>query len=380
MPANKPTILYLITQSELGGAQLYVYNLAKYLQSDFDIQVGSGGQANDWLPRQLKNIGVKWLPIKHLKRPLSPLSDLKSYWEIKKLINKTKPDIIHLNSSKISILGSLAAKKDSKIVYTAHGWVFNEPLPALLKNFYLAIEKITARRKDKIICVSEFDRQTALKANFNPAKLTTITNGIDTSLTVQSPPDKKQELLAKLKLPASSKLIGTIANLYPTKNITRLIQAAALLKASYPHLVFVIIGSGPEQDKLTRLINQYHLSRTVILMGHVKQADYYLPGFDLFVLPSLKEGLPYSLLEAMRVGLPIVASRVGGMPEILSSYPASHYQLINPTQPDQIAQAIAALLEKPKLPPNQLAETFRQIDITNQISKTKQIYLSLLKQ
>ncbi len=379
MPTNKPTLLYLITQSELGGAQLYVYNLAKYFRSAFDIKVASGGQATDWLPTNLAKIGVEWLTIKNLKRPLSPWSDLLAYLEIKKLIAQIQPDIIHLNSSKISILGSLAGK-NKKVVYTAHGWVFNEPLPLPIKKFYLFAEKITARYKNKIICVSEFDRQTAITAGFSPDKLITITNGIDinfpSSNSLTSP---EQTLRQKFNLPASVKLVGTIANLYPTKNLTRLIQAAALLKPTNSNLAFVVIGSGPEKNKLTNLINKYNLNQTFILAGSINQASRYLAEFDLFVLPSLKEGLPYTLLEAMRSGLPIVASRVGGIPEILSSYPMSHYQLISPDKTDDIAAAITNLINQPKLSSGQLANTLNQININQQIKQTQQVYLSLVK-
>ena len=173
-------IIYLVTKSEWGGAQEYVYNLAVSLPKDeFEVLV-LAGDGNDELFTELAKAGIRFQKLKYTKRAINPLFDLKAIFELKKILKKEIPDLIHLNSSKIGFLGSLAALPiKAKVIYTAHGWVFTEPLHPVLKKVYYLIEKISARWKDIIITVSEDNRQIALKHNFK-SKIVTILNAVDT--------------------------------------------------------------------------------------------------------------------------------------------------------------------------------------------------------
>ena len=157
MQAQKKKILYFITQSEYGGAQRYCFDLANNLKSDFEAAVALGEQGHSGkLTKLLAESKIKVFVVPHLKRNISPLNDVLALFKIIKLIKSFRPNIIHLNSSKISILGSIASlfisRPALRVVYTVHGWVFNEPLPLLLKWFYIFAEKTTAIFKHKIIC------------------------------------------------------------------------------------------------------------------------------------------------------------------------------------------------------------------------------------
>ncbi|MEA3464082.1 MAG: glycosyltransferase family 4 protein [Patescibacteria group bacterium] len=347
---NKKTILYLITQSELGGAQRYIFDLAENLRNEFNIAVAVGEQgATGELVQKLKeekfklskinksaieNRQSKIFIIPHLKRAISPIKDLKALIEIIKLIKKLKPDIIHLNSSKISILGSISKLflkiltfnskfkiQNSKFIYTVHGWVFNEPLPIWKKLFYKYTEKFTAILKDKIICVSEFDKQTAIKEKIcNPKKLITIHNGIK-PINFLPQEQARQKLFSTIH-PLINKegglggevIIGSIGNLYKTKGFEYLIQAAKILKEKF---LILIIGEGPERKNLEQLIKRYQLQNHIILTGKIDNAAELLPAFDIYACSSIKEGLSYTIIEAMQAGLPIVATKVGGNPELI---------------------------------------------------------------
>ena len=134
------------------------------------------------LKKRLDTAGVRTVMLSHLIRAVSPYHDLKAAKEIADLIKKEKPDIVHTNSTKAGLLGSWIAfrLKVPKVVFTAHGWIFNEP--GALKALYVWAEKFGAHHKDKIICVSEFDRVTAIKHKIGkPGQLVTIHNGIKTS-------------------------------------------------------------------------------------------------------------------------------------------------------------------------------------------------------
>ena len=390
---NRKKILFIITQSQWGGAQKYIYDLATNLDKQkYNIIVAAGESKKEGLLTLFKDANIKTHFLKHLKRAINPYYDLRAIFEIVKLIRKEKPDIIHLNSTKAGILGSLAAifirvsnshysHKNShhshRIIYTVHGWVFNEPMSWWRKNLYLWLEKLTAKFKDKIICVSEYDYQIALKYKIAPAsKLVTIHNGIDlnkleflpkkevieylTQISSHSEPNeeslchsepaKNLEILREYPQDDEKKIIGTIANFYPTKGLKYLIRAAKIicnLKSETYNPLFVIIGDGPEYKNIESRIMNYGLNDKILLLGSISEAYKYLKAFDIFVLPSVKEGFPYAILEAMSAGLPIVATKMSGIPEIIKN---NINGLLAPIKsPKALAKKIDNLLNDQKL-------------------------------
>jgi glycosyltransferase involved in cell wall biosynthesis len=374
----KKTILYLITQSELGGAQAYCFDLAFNLKDEFDVFIGAGGKGALALKSELS--GIKYYEIPHLKRSISPINDFFAILEIIKLIKKTKPDIIHLNSSKISILGSLATfiyklsivNCQLLIVYTAHGWVFNEPLSIWKKLFYKYAEKFTARFKNKIICVSEFDYQTALEQKICPKeKLAMIHNGIN---EINFLP--RQEARKKLNLPENKFIIGSIGNLYETKGFRYLIEATKKLVEEGLEILTVIIGEGQERKYLSKLIKKNKLENNLILAGRIPEAAELLSAFDLYICSSVKEGLSYTIIETMLNGLPIIATRVGGNPELIED--RRNGLLINSKDPDDLVKKIKILMNNTDLQ-QELSTQARikaqeEFSLEKMLEKTKKIY------
>lgn len=378
----KKTILYLITQSELGGAQQYCLDLALNLKDEFDVVIAFGEQGKDGaLAQKLSENNIKYYSIPHLKRSVSPINDFLATLEIIKLIKKIKPDIIHLNSSKISILGSLATffskskilNLKSKIIYTAHGWVFNEPLSIWKKLFYKYAERFTSRFKDKIICVSEFDYKTALEQKICPKeKLIIIHNGIN---EINFLP--RQEAREKLNLPDSGFIVGSIGNLYKTKGFEYLIEAIKKLINEKIKISAVIIGEGAERENLTNLIKKYKLEDNIILAGRISEAAQLLSAFDLYVCSSVKEGLSYTIIETMLNGLPIIATRVGGNPELIED--GRNGLLINSQDPEDLAEKIKKLMNNTELQ-QELSTQARikaqkKFSLEKMLEETKKIYI-----
>ena len=372
-------ILYFITQSEYGGAQRYVFDLADNLKKDFEVAVAMGEQGKDGkLAKILDKNNIKYYIIPRLKRDISPLNEILAFFEIIKLIKKFQPDIIHLNSSKISILGSLAGLfiklkiKNLKIIYTVHGWVFNEPLPAPVKWFYLWAEKFTAKFKDKIICVSESDRQVALKYKIAPVeKLITIHNGLAPVNFYTR--EEALPLLAKERA-GGEVFIGSIGNLYKTKGFEYLIEAADILthKLNTP-ATFIIIGEGKEREALKNLIAKYNLKNNFILAGSIDEAARLLPAFDVYVCSSVKEGLSYTLIEAMQAGRPIVATAVGGNPEMIENEKTG--LLSKPADARDLAEKIKTLLNNKtlalELGQNAKAKAMAEFGLEKMVEQTK---------
>lgn len=382
---NQKTILYLITQSELGGAQKYILDLCFSLKNDYNLVVAFGEQGEQGeMAEKLKENDIRYFAIPSLFRKIDSQADFFALGEIIKLIKKVRPDIIHLNSSKISVLGAMAIFRlklnpfwrfkinKTKIIYTAHGWVFHEPGVNSLK--YKKMERWAARFKDKIICVSQMDYDSALQEKIAPKdKLVMIHNGIAPIEFLT-----REEARAELKLENDEFVIGTIAYLYKTKGLEYLINAIKILVDNNIKLKAIIIGEGEERKELENWIRQYRLEKYIILKGQLDKAAKYLKAFDVYVCSSVKEGLPYSIIEAMRASLPIVATNVGGNPELIENEKTG--LLVNPEKGEEISRAIIKFINNPELlnQVRQAAEekASREFTLENMIEKTREVYES----
>ncbi len=340
--SNRKKICLIITLGEQGGAQRYVRDLASNLPKDkFVTTVAVGNQGTPWLQEQCEKQGIRVQTLKHTVREIiNPLRDIYAVFELYTFFKKERFDIVHTNSSKIGFTASIAARlaRIPRIVYTAHGFVFAEPLSWWRKLLYLALEQLSAPLKDVIITVSHKDATLAKKHHIKPKNdLLTIHNGIK-----QPSFFPREEAQEKLNITHDIRCrelwVGCVANLYATKGLDHLVEASKLLtKKGITHQLY-IIGEGPERDNLEQLITDYELENTVQLLGVIPDAARYLKAFDIFVLPSVKEGFPYTLLEAAAAQLPIVATRIGGIPEIAEKYNA--LTLVPPKDAQALADAI----------------------------------------
>lgn len=321
MALQKRKILFLITKSNFGGAQRYVYDLAIGLpKSEFKVMVASGGTGV--LTDKLKNADIKVVPIPSLERDISLIKELRSFIELWQIIREEKPDVLHINSSKAGVLGSLAGRLLGvpNIIFTAHGWAFNEDRPAWQKIILKKMHWLTVLFTHHTIAVSrELKRQ--MNWPFVSKKITVIHNGRqiknllshDDSRTILT---EKEPRLAPYKDDFWSLTIG---ELHPVKRHSAMIEIMEELVKNEPNTRHLIIGTGQEEQELEIMIAERNLSEHVFLLGSVDEASQYLKAADLFVLPSRSEGMPYVLIEALLAGVPIVATEVGGNPEVVEN-------------------------------------------------------------
>jgi glycosyltransferase involved in cell wall biosynthesis len=330
-------ILYLITQSEFGGAQRYVFDLASNLKDRYEIAVASGlNRQADNLLAKCDEIGLKTHEFTHLIREISPKKDYLALLELVSYLKREKPDLLHLNSTKAGCLGAIAAwlcKIQTgwkiKVIYTAHGWVFLEPLKNSKRLAYLWAEKIAGRFRDATIVLSQKECAEALKKRLSkPAKLFVIPNGINyeaMSFFIENKSVNILGNLTKVNLTPEDLIIGAVANLYQTKGIEFLIDAARKVIGNSQsatgnrRVIFVVIGEGEERKNLEELIKKNNLENNFFLVGTIPAAYKLLLAFDAIVVPSVKEGMPYAILEAMAAGRAIIATNVGGIPEMLKN-------------------------------------------------------------
>ncbi len=369
LPESNPKkrVLFVITQSESGGAQQFLSQFLGQLQkNNYDIHVAMGIDGDGSLVKQLNTIGISHYTLTSLRRNISPFSDIKAVWEIHELIRGFQPDTLFLLSSKAGFIGSLAARLSSikpNVVYRIGGWSFNDPGPTWKHWLWIYLERLSAPWKDIIIINNTHDLKQAHELHIRPRKsLNLVYNGIDPyKLSLLPSAEARQMLLETIGLDKpvfDGKIIGTIANFYPAKGLEYLIEAFSLLntrptesfgQAKYliRNTRLLIIGDGNERNMLEKLIRQRGLEDKVFLLGQRMQASQYLSAFDIFVLPSVKEGYPWSVLEAMSAKLPIIATRVGAIPEIIEN--GLNGYIVEPANPEQIADNINLLLTNESL-------------------------------
>ena len=268
-------ILYLVTQTKWGGAQKYVLELAEYFSKNNEVHIGFGEteQKNQRFLDSCEKLNITTIPIKQLVRKIDPKKDLKTILEIGRVLSKNHYNLVHLNSSKAGLLGALAANKYNynplnirvKIVYTAHGFVFNEPLSKLKKRIYKMSEKFSTNLQHAVITVSEFDKQSAIDNKIcSPHKMFVVHNGLDFSkydfLT-------REQAREELKLDYKTKYFGTIGSFYETKGYKYLIEAIKLLKNENSPLLkkhqWILIGDGPEKEDIVKRISDAQLQNFI---------------------------------------------------------------------------------------------------------------------
>ncbi|MBI2057502.1 MAG: glycosyltransferase family 4 protein [Candidatus Yanofskybacteria bacterium] len=359
----KKRVLFIITQSEMGGAQRFLLNLTSRLNPDkYEILIAVGSDGNGEFLKSLSIEKINHVALPNLKRDISPWHDFRAILEIKKLIKKFQPDTLFLNSSKAGFLGSLAATfspqpktNNQKLttIYRIGGWSFNDPWPKWKKVLWVFLEKLSAGWKDCIILNNRHDFDQAKKLKIKPRKsLELIYNGIDLKKMEFLESDRaKLEMLKKISARGGNVfqaeyIIGTVANFYKPKGLEYLIEAIKFLSEE-TSAILIIVGDGREREYLESLIVKNDLRSKIFMIGALNDASQYLKAFDVFVLPSVKEGFPWSLLEAMAAKLPIVATSVGAVPEIIES--GKNGLLIAPKNPKAIADSITTILSNDKL-------------------------------
>jgi glycosyltransferase involved in cell wall biosynthesis len=296
-------IAYIVTRANpVGGAQVHVRDLSlALLHRGHQPTVVTSGTGD--YTEGLRAAGVPTISL-DMEVPISPFRDFRAFRELRRTLKHLQPDLVSTHSAKAGILGRMAARSlGLPVIFTAHGWAFTDGIPIGRARMYSWIEWLATPLAAKIITVSDYDRRLAIQRRVAPSsKLVAIHNGM---------PDVPPELRAD---PSRSPVrLAMIARFEPQKDHATLLHALAGLQHEPWHLD--LIGDGPLLPRARELSGQLGLSNRIQFWGQRSDVAVRLAEAQLAVLITNWEGFPRSILEAMRAGLPVIASSVGGVTE-----------------------------------------------------------------
>jgi glycosyltransferase involved in cell wall biosynthesis len=359
-------IIYIITKSEWGGAQVHLYDLVKHAiknNNKCTVIVGDEGELTD----RLRNLGVKIVIISSLVREISPLKDMKCIYRMVEVLKNENPDLIHLHSSKAGLVGRIAAKiAKFPVIFTAHGWSFTEGISINKVKIFLIIERLAAKITNKIICVSEFDRQLALNNKVGShMSLVTIHNGVEYKETKHQ---IKENIIPKLIM---------VARFSSQKDYETLTLALSKIKGEFE---IQYVGEGELLTDIKDLVLEKKLGEKVKFLGMRKDVNMLLEQSNIFVLVSNYEGLPISIIEAMAAKLPVIATNVGGVNELIEDNKNGF--LINRKDVNNLVEKLQLLIDNRELQLKMGKAGFEKyknsFTVTTMLDKTFKVYEDVL--
>lgn len=276
-------------------------NLSTSLANDqHEVFILHGGRRHE--AYDIEHPRITFISLVHLVHPLHAVEDVKAVKEVHQWLRQLRPDVVALHSSKVGTIGRIAARAlGLPTVFTAHGWSFTEGISPKKKRVYRLIEKALAKQTDAIIAVSHYDEQLAQRAHITPKNgLYVVHNGIEGCLPQQTEATKNIVMVARFQAPKRQDLV---------------VEAFNMLKNA--DLTLTLVGDGPLRPAVEQLAQDLGVDKQVHFAGDQQDVMPYLKQASVFVLMSNFEGLPISIIEAMAVGLPIVASQVGGVEELV---------------------------------------------------------------
>lgn len=340
-------VLNVITKLDIGGAQETVLSQCELLDRDrFSVAlvVGRHLGAGAELTNEAQTRGISVISVPTMVRPIRPFKDLAAVFQLTRLFLTDRPDVVHTHSSKAGVLGRIAARlaRVPQVVHTVHGWSFHEGMSAPGRFAYVSIERLAARLSSAIVVVSEHDREIGVGARIGrPEQYELIRPGIDLTAYGGGSCARSSARVA-LGLSDDACVIGTVGRLAEPKDPLTLIDAAAAVVKAVPQLHVVLIGDGPLHDHVERTATERGIRERVHLVGERRDIASILPAFDVFVFSSRREALGRSFVEALATGVPVVATNVGGVGEVLTDGESG--LLVEAGNPGALAEAITRVV------------------------------------
>ncbi len=371
---RKLKVLEMIDRPFLGGGQVTLLRLARHLDRErFEVSACSAGSGP-----LVEELARERIP--HFAASFERRYNPGTIGEIERILTSNRIDILHTHGGIAGLYGRWAARRAQTrvLVHTLHGIHYLHYRNPILKASSILLERALSRFTDAVVLVSDADFKSAEKFRLAPAaKLTVIKNGLD----FPAPPEvfNMAEERRRIGLGPSDVVIGTVARLHRQKGLIHLVRAASGIFRAAPAARIVVAGGGPLEKALQKEMLRQNLKGRFLLLGERPDSARVLALMDIFVLPSLWEGLPYAILEAASLGKPIVATAIDGVTEVLRDGQTG--LLVPPADADRLASAVLRLLGddelRARLGRNALAQIPPRFKLSRMIGQTERLYLSL---
>ncbi len=357
---KKIKIIHIITRLDKGGSAeetlltvrgldkgIYDVALVRGLSIESNMAEDEAGAVEESV-RDAEGEGVRVITVSSLVRRISPFYDLKAFFALIKILRYECPHIVHTHTSKAGILGRWAAffARVPVIVHTPHGHVFWGYFGRLKTGIFILLEKISALITDRLVMLTEQEKNDHLHFHIAPEnKFSVVHSGINLdrfSNTSVDPAAMKR----RLGIPEGNLVVGTTGRLTHIKGHRYLIEAAGKIVSSRPDTTFVFLGDGELLDELKNMASISGIEENIKFLGWRQDVAEVISTFDVFVLPSLNEGMGRVLVEAMALGKPIVASGIGGIPDLVAD--GKNGYLVPVGDVEVLAARIRRLLDDPE--------------------------------
>jgi glycosyltransferase involved in cell wall biosynthesis len=353
-------ILHIITRLDRGGSAQNTLLTCQELSRKYDVVLAHGlsleSRMTAWerqsVERQIaaaSEHGLRDITIPSLVRRVDPVRDIRAFLALWALIRKEKPTIVHTHTYKAGILGCWAAKLAGVpiIIHTPHGHIFFGHFSPLATRFFMMIERLTAAMVDRLVALTEGERSDYIAFSVaNPKKITTIHSGVNVDQFMKVKRNGREKKLS-LGLNTNGLVVGTIGWLLPIKGPMYLLKAMAEVWQYHPDIQLIYVGKGDLEEKVKEEAYRAGVSDMVKFLGWRDDIPEIMQILDIFVLPSLNEGMGRVLVEAMASGKPIVASNVGGIPDLVKH--GHNGFLVGPGNVNGLSLAIKELIEDEQL-------------------------------
>lgn len=351
-------VLHIITRFDKGGSAQNTYlSLLGLEKKNYQLSLISGLSLESEMKHEeieakekdiqvLGSEGIEFIQCPSLVRRINIIKDIKAFFDMWRIIKKNNPVIVHTHSSKAGLMGRLAAKLAGVpvIVHTPHGHVFFGYSGPFKTKLFITLEKLASRITDKIVALTNREKKDHILFKIaNEDKFSVIYSGIELNILKESSSEEKQNLKKELGIPENSLIVGTAGRLVPIKGPEFLVKASKYIISKYPDTYFIFTGDGPLEPDLKREALEMGLSENIVFLGWRDDLAKIISIYDVFVLPSLNEGMGRVLVEAMALRKPIVASEIGGIPDLVIH--GKNGYLVPPKKPEELAKYIQVLLE-----------------------------------
>ena len=320
-------IVRVIARLNMGGPALHVAYLTKGLEErgyDTTLVAGSLARGESSMSFVAEELGVDIYPLPQLSREISPLYDTLSVLRLVGLIRRTRPHILHTHTAKAGAVGRLAAllagdARPPIVVHTFHGHVLRGYFNPFLTGLFRGLERGLAAKSTRLVAVGPHVRDDLVSLGVAPPeKFSVIRLGIDLERRITDEGELRMELRRLFGVPAETFVVGWMGRMTAIKRVPDVLLVFQRLLARGLDARLCLVGDGPDRERVERRAHELGISRSTLFIGYQRDVAPYYAFFDALLLPSANEGTPVVAIEALASGRPVVATRVGGVPDVVT--------------------------------------------------------------